>query len=134
MEAIPSQILAKILPRLAVILPGVANGWPRPATGLPKRIESAMSPWLPPSKPTLRIKAKDLRIVRGGQRVTASWHVDGEQLSVWSAYGSRAEPIGRHKDLAASPEPAISPAVRTVSPVSSKPYTREKNRVDPFAP
>jgi hypothetical protein len=57
-------------------------------------------PWLPPSKPAIRIKAKDVRVVRDGQRYTASWHVDGDQLSVWSAYGSRVEPIGRHKDLA----------------------------------
>lgn len=47
-----------------------------------------------------RISPKDVRIVRDGQRWTASYHTEGDKLLVWSAWGSRTEPVGETKDLA----------------------------------
>jgi len=59
-----------------------------------------MSPWSALSKNGVTpIRPKDVRIIRGGQRWTASWHVEDGELMVWSAWGSRREPVARDADL-----------------------------------
>jgi hypothetical protein len=55
-------------------------------TGLPKRGATRISP-------------RDVRIERDGKRWTASWHVEDDRLLVWSAWGSRTEPVGPTTDL-----------------------------------
>lgn len=54
-----------------------------------------------PARGAKRQSIRDVRIVRDGQRWTASWHVDDGRLVVWSAWGSRSEAAGNTKDLAA---------------------------------
>lgn len=64
-----------------------------------------MSNWFgTPKRGASRISPKDVRIIRGGQRFTASYHIDDGQLHVWSAWGSRTEPVGRTKDFKARAE------------------------------
>lgn len=54
-----------------------------------------------PARGQPRHSIRDVRVVRDGQRFTASWHVEDGKLLVWSAWGSRSEPVGKTTGLAA---------------------------------
>jgi hypothetical protein len=54
-----------------------------------------------PVRGAKRQSIRDVRIVKDGQRWTASWHVEEGNLLVWSAWGSKSEPVGKTTELAA---------------------------------